>query len=128
MISDKTALIDDLLKLWHTMASGETYTEGYPTECPSCRDASTSKQWHGTDVDDQGNVYQTAPEIDRTGEYQYVDAIINRIPQPHRTALQFNARNLCTNAQVWASPRLPTGEALVTMIVEARGMFAELLG
>ena len=120
MISDQTALIDDLLSRWHRWATSSHEVEGYPTECPSCRDFRTSRQYD----DSNGALDANLDARMMTA----IDALIDRIPQPHRTALQFNARNLCTNAQVWASPRLPKGEALVTMIVEARTMFAELLG
>jgi hypothetical protein len=41
-------------------------------------------------------------------DLEVVDAVVDAIPQPHRTAISFMARNLACRAQVWSSPRLPS--------------------
>jgi hypothetical protein len=55
------------------------------------------------------------------------DAAIERIRQRNLhtqpllfTALQFEAKNLAVGYRVWTSPRLPKGEELAILIMEAR--------
>lgn len=55
-----------------------------------------------------------------------VDAVIDSIPQPHRTALAFQARNLNSRVQVWSSPRLPLNwEERQILLMEARNMLTK---
>jgi hypothetical protein len=50
------------------------------------------------------------------------DSAIQRVAQPWLTALQFEARNLASRHQVWASPRLPANaKDRAALILEARG-------
>ena len=57
-----------------------------------------------------------------------IDASIDRVPQPHRTAIQFQARNLATGANVWQSPRLPQDiEERAILTMEARNKLMKIL-
>ena len=56
-------------------------------------------------------------------DLEVVDAVVDAIPQPHRTAISFLARNLSCRAQVWSSPRLPAKrDELQVLLMEARSM------
>jgi hypothetical protein len=55
-----------------------------------------------------------------------VDSVIDAIPQPWRTALSFQARNLHQNASVWSSPRLPScAGQRAELVMVARSLFIE---
>lgn len=99
--------LNDILADWHAWASGYTMTAGYSSRSPSCViGPGGSSGGDGVDM-------------------EAVDAVIDSIPQPHRTALSFAARNLHCRAQVWSSERLPAcrNERQV-LLMEARNMLA----
>lgn len=98
-------LLNEILYGWHSWSAGDTIAEGYPSRSPSCALGPA-----GSDGD--GPCMET------------VDAVMDAIPQPHRTALAFQARNLHSRAQVWSSPRLPANwEERQILLMEARNLF-----
>lgn len=98
-------LLNEILREWHSWSAGDTIAEGYPSRSPSCALGPAA-----SDVD--GPCMET------------VDAVMDAIPQPHRTALAFQARNLHSRAQVWSSPRLPANwEERQILLMEARNLF-----
>lgn len=98
-------LLNEILYGWHSWSAGDTIAEGYPSRSPSCALGPA-----GSDGD--GPCMET------------VDAVMDSIPQPHRTALAFQARNLHSRAQVWSSPRLPANwEERQILLMEARNLF-----
>ena len=98
--------LNEILAEWHAWASGYTMTAGYSSRSPSCVLGPGGSAGDGIDM-------------------EAVDAVIDSIPQPHRTAISFAARNLHCRAQVWSSPRLPAcrNERQV-LLMEARNMLA----
>lgn len=102
--------VNEILKEWHTWSANESFGKGYSSRSASCNDGTGgSNDWEIADMDT-------------------VDAVIDTIPQPHRTAICFIARNLATRAQVWSSPRLPTNiQELQVLNLEARNMLTKSL-
>ena len=97
-------MLNEYLREWHIWGSGDSLAEGYPSRSPSCA---------------LGPAGSNGDEVDM----ETVDAVIDSIPQPHRTALAFQARNLHSRAQVWSSPRLPANwEERQILLMEARNM------
>lgn len=104
--------LDEILKEWHCWSAGDRVGCGYSGRSASCVvGPSAAMQWEIADL-------------------EAVDAVIDRIDQPHRTALAFNARNLNSRAQVWSSPRLPIDQQeRQVLLMEARNKLARgLLG
>jgi hypothetical protein len=92
----------ELLVLWWKAEREWSPVEGYPSECPSCRDYRTSRQH------DDGN---GAAETDARGVLiRHVGAVVARIDEPYKTALYMLARNHATGAQLWGSVRLPADQ------------------
>ncbi|QTW17821.1 hypothetical protein [Comamonas kerstersii] len=102
--------VNEILKEWHVWSAAEGWGKGYGSRSASCNDGTDSTtEWEIADM-------------------QTVDAVIDAIPQPHRTAIAFIARNLATRAQVWTSPRLPKDRAeLQVLNLEARNMLTRSL-
>lgn len=109
------AILDDLLARWHRYAEAYRFTKGYSGVSSTTRDYRVPTHWdHRNGAEDE-----RAEKI----VMQQVDEAVNRVPndpQPWRLALAFQARNLATGRTVWASPRLPRGEELETLTIEAR--------
>lgn len=98
--------LNEILAEWHAWQLADSIAEGYPSRSPSCALGPASGSGDGPDM-------------------EAVDAVIDSIPQPHRTALAFNARNLHCRAQVWSSPRLPACQSeRQVLLMEARNMLA----
>lgn len=98
--------LNDILAEWHAWQLADSMAEGYPSRSPSCALGPAGGAGDGPDM-------------------EAVDAVIDSIPQPHRTALAFNARNLHCRAQVWSSPRLPACQSeRQVLLMEARNMLA----
>lgn len=98
--------LNDILALWHAWQLADSIAEGYPSRSPSCALGPAGGGGDGPDM-------------------EAVDAVIDSIPQPHRTALAFNARNLHCRAQVWSSPRLPASpQERQVLLMESRNMLA----
>lgn len=97
-------LLNECLVAWHRWSADYTVGSGYSSRSPSCMLGPSGGNSDGLDV-------------------EAIDAVIDGIPQPHRTALAFQARNLSSRAQVWASPRLPDNwEERQILLMEARNM------
>ena len=89
----------ELLALWWKAENAWLPVEGYPTECPSCRDYRTSRQYDS---------HNGAEETDARGVLiRHVNAAVQQVPEPYRTALYLLARNHATGVAVWRSARLP---------------------
>ena len=93
---------DDILEdlaFWWNFERGWNPVDGYPTECPSTSGYKASRQH-----DDVNGAFDT----DERGRWaREIGHAVNRVPQPHRTALYVLARNRATGASVWQSVRLP---------------------
>lgn len=111
----------EALVFWWRYEKSWSPVEGYPTECPSTMGYRTSRQY------DDGN---GAMETDSRGRWaQQIGAAVDRVPQPHRTALQFLARNRATGVSVWRSPRLPADDVeRLQLVADAVDMLARELG
>ena len=98
--------LNDILAEWHAWQSSYTLGTGYGSRSPTCALGPAGGSGDGPDM-------------------EAVDAVIDSIPQPHRTALAFLARNLHCRVQVWSSPRLPAGQSeRHVLLLEARNMLA----
>lgn len=107
--------LDELLRVWHEWASQYRPVRGYPTQAPTRRLHTISNQYA-----DQNGALDA--EIDDSTA-QAVDAQVQQMTDPHRTAIACDARRVCTGAAVWTSPRLPLDRiARQIILVEARGM------
>jgi len=125
---EKSSMLNDgidtqlnrMLVAWHRWSAGFQDGRGYPSVTAICRSAKDCRQY-----DDEDDLLDDA--ID-SGEIDALDSAIDQVPQPHRTALAFQARNLSSGAAVWASPRLPHSvEERAVLLMEARNMLMRLL-
>lgn len=99
----------ELLCLWWKAESQWNPVEGYPAECPSCRDYRTSRQYDG----DNG-----ASDTDATGRIiRHIAGVVQSIDEPHRSALYYVARNRAINVGAWVSVRLPEDESERALLV-----------
>ncbi len=107
--------LNDLLARWHLHCKGYSAGKGYPSSDLVCGQSKTSSvwdSWNGAEDD------MAARRI-----MEAFDAAIWKVPRPHLIALQFQARNLSSRAQVWTSPLLPTDPMeRGVMLMEARNM------
>lgn len=120
--------LDALLMAWHRHMNREDAALGYPTECPSTRGYRASQQWRGCDVDDDGDVYLTAPDpfVAKAGEL--VQRLVNGMDRMHQMALAYQARTLVTGVWAIRHPRLPSDQdELVMLIADARSALMVLL-
>ena len=103
MIDERTqtieASLDALLVMWHTFASQEGIGWGYPSRAPASHQYRVSRQYDDLNGAIDGDVDRTLA--------QAVGHQVDKIADPHRTALHMNARNLASGVSVWVSPRLP---------------------
>ena len=112
--------LSDLLSRWHAWCAGHVYSTGFASVNAACRMARASRQY-----DDVNGSLDAQIDVSLM---EAVDAQIDQVPQPWRTALQVQARNLATGSQVWNSPRLPVCEReRRAVLVEARRQFAARL-
>lgn len=115
MIDDTDQILNDLLARWHHWSVTTPPDTGFPAENPTCRLYRVSRQY-----DSDNGASDTDAE---TRILNAVDHCIDRIEQPHRTAVQVNARNLATGYAVWRSPRLPAEPIkLAQLLADARAM------
>lgn len=112
MKSEIDAIVDDLLARWHRWGRSEPVAAGYAGVSAMFRD--TPSAWSAYDRDNE------AEDTAEAAIMQGVDAAIQRIENPWRLCIQFEARNLSSRAQVWSSKQLPSGEALAVIKIEAR--------
>ena len=118
-VTTQSEATDAMLIAWHRWGDSDR-SGGYPTECPSCRGYTSSKQWRGTDVDADGNVYQTSPDAIVSHIGPKVDQAVNAMTSLHRLALAYQARALAIGSYAIRNPRLPQGDELADLIAEAR--------
>ena len=124
MIDERThtteASLDALLVMWHTFASQEGIGWGYPSRAPASHQYRVSRQYDDLNGAIDGDVDRTLA--------QAVGHQVDKIADPHRTALHMNARNLASGVSVWVSPRLPANQIERARIVsDARDMLARRL-
>jgi len=118
MTDDADAILDDVLRSWHRWAAAHPQVASYPHECVSCLPYRTSRQY-----DDTNGALDMALH---DGRMAAIDSVIDHEPEPWRTALAINARNLATGLIVWSSARLPADTmARAIVVAEARVMLAQ---
>ena len=121
--------LDHLLIAWHRSLDRMGSGLGYPSECPSCRGYRSSRHWHGTDVDEDGQVYLDTPDPLIAGTGSFVGRLIEQLEQAHQMALAYEARALAIGNYAFRNPRLPSDpQRLSLLISEARGALAIMLG
>lgn len=112
--------VNDLLSRWHAWSAGHAYAHGYASVNAACRMAKASRQY-----DDQNGSLDAQIDVSLM---EAVDAQIDAIADPWRSALMVQARNLYTGASVWNCPRLPrSGGARMEVLVLARKKFVDRL-
>lgn len=114
--ADVDAMLDELLALWHRFSQGYNLAQGYGASSPMFHD--TRSSWSPYDRDNG----VPDMESDRS-RARAVGIALFRVPnEPHhwRTVLMMDARNLNAEVKVWTSPRLPKGEELEVLRLEAR--------
>jgi hypothetical protein len=98
---------DDLAGLlvawWRHERAESTAHLGMPRECPSTRGYVAGKNW----ASDHGDV----DAIIMRRIIEAVDAAIDSLPPPERSAAHIAAKNIASGSQVWSSPRLPEDPA-----------------
>lgn len=118
--ADLSQVLNDLLARWHRWSSSYSFGKGYPSVDSACRDSRTSRQYDDTNGALDASVENKIMEA--------FDAVVWTIPQPHLTALQFQARNFHARRAVWTSPRLPTDEMERSiLLMEARNKLMRAL-
>lgn len=114
------ASLDAMLIMWHTHASMEGIGWGYPSRAPASHQYRCSRQY-----DDQNG------SLDCDVDMQIAKAVghqVDKMTEPHRTAIHINARNLKVGVSVWQSPRLPADQMERARVVsDARDMLARRL-
>lgn len=104
-------ILDDLLCEWHRWASGwQPASHGTSAMFTSVK---SSRQWDSESEATDGSLHNT--------QMKAVDFCIGEMEPIHRTALNLQARNLCTGRSVWTSTRLPDDvEERAVILADAR--------
>lgn len=120
LVDEVEEVVNDLLSRWHHWANQFTLVAGFNTCSSAMQQFRASRQYdseNGALDQDVENRIMAA-----------VDACIDRVHQPYRTALWINARNLNTGVAVWRSARLPIDEMQrALMVAEARAKLVLVL-
>lgn len=120
VVDEVEEIVNDLLSRWHHWSSQFTLVAGYNTVSAGTQQFRASRQYdseNGALDQDVENRIMAA-----------VDACIDRVQQPYRTALWLNARNLRTGRSVWQSAHLPADAMQRALIVtEARARLVVVL-
>lgn len=112
--------LNDLLAQWHAWSTSYSLGKGYPSTDPTFREAKTPTHW-----DSRNGALDAVVDAKIMEAF---DAALWQVPRPHVIALQFQARNLASRAQVWSSPYLPKDkDELAVMVMEARNMLLRRL-
>lgn len=112
MKDDTQELLSDILRDWHSWAKGYQHVVSVGTS-PMFRDAKAPRGWDTTD-----EIIKN--ELDNS-RMVAVDFHISQLCDVYRTALQIQARNLCTGKNVWISARLPEKtDDRIKILMEAR--------
>lgn len=109
--------LNRLLASWYEWAQGYRHTRGYSGSDATCRDYSTPTHWD----------WRNGAEDERAHQERMrgVDRALKRVPNEPRSwrlALEVQAMNLHSEAAVWSSTRLPTGDELAVLQLEARNL------
>lgn len=114
------ASLDALLILMHEASSHDSVAAGYPASAAGMKLYRPSKQHDG----DNG-----AADSDADASLGHaVEAQVDQMLDPHRTAIRINARNLATGVHVWGSARLPLDPVeRAIMLMEARNQIMRRL-
>lgn len=112
MNDESRYILDGLLADWHHWSTGYALVAGLGSSA-MFRNAKSPRG------------YESEGEIaDATIHNSTMEAInfhVFELAPIHRTAIQINARNLCTGRAVWISPRLPKNmEERAILLMEAR--------
>ena len=112
MRADIQDVLSGLLADWHHFCQHTQQRSGLPGKAAGFGESRSNSQY-----DWQNNI-----ESDMVDKriMQGFDGAVNRVPQPWYTALQFEAKNCAVGHVVWSSPRLPKGEELEVLVMEAR--------
>lgn len=104
-IGQAGGVVNEILQEWHQWCSNTHVGSGYGNRSVSCSiGPGGGGSWEVADL-------------------EAVDAVIDAIAQPHRTAISFMARNLASRAQVWSSPVCPPSvRSLQVLLLEARNL------
>lgn len=113
MQSEIDTLLNDLLTRHHRWSQKYRFGKGYPSSDSACRGARASRQYDDANGALDDDLEDTIMEA--------FDCALNRIEQPHLTALQFLGRNMAVGYYVWTSPRLPADpRERGVLVLEAR--------
>lgn len=107
--------LDQLLNDWHHW-SEKTAVVSMPGKCAMFSQAQTPRHWDSTaDIDDEAIARSTMDALD----FAILGDIKGHggLPEPHRTAVCFYAKNLSAKVSVWISPRLPENQIARQTIV-----------
>jgi hypothetical protein len=119
MRNDIQDILSGLLADWHNWSRHTAARSGLPGRAAGFGQSRSNSQYD----------WENGAESDLVDKriMEGFDAAIERIRQRHMTdkpllfvALQFEAKNLAVGFKVWTSPRLPKGEELAILILEAR--------
>ncbi len=97
--ADQSARLDDLLSRWDHWAHSQRAVKGYATKALVCGDFRISRQY---DYDNGAMDADIEDSIMKVVHFHLAET-----PDPYRSALYCQARNLRLGLDVWASPRLP---------------------
>jgi hypothetical protein len=120
MMRDATdAILDDLLARWHRWQTGFQVVP-QPGADPMFRNVKSGRTWDST-----ADIIED--EIDAS-TMEAIDFQVGEMPEPKRSAIYANARNLVARAAVWSSPRLPTDPMeRAILVLEARNALMQRL-
>jgi hypothetical protein len=113
MRNESDMILDDLLSRWHSWARGFQVCPE-PGADPMFRNVKSGRRnWDSLDDIIESDLTSATMEA--------VDFEVGEMPEPGRSAIYANARNLASRHVVWSSPRLPSDPAeRAILILEAR--------
>ncbi|MBB1599497.1 hypothetical protein [Variovorax sp. UMC13] len=126
-MNEADQILDDILARWHHWMSGAPINGVDRLDDPAFREARSRSGWDSSD-----DIY------DREVEQQKMKAVDFQVggdsraqggmDEPHRSAIYILARNACTGAKVWNSPRLPADPLELGIVIqEARNILTRRL-
>lgn len=119
MINETRYLLDALLQDWHRWARGFSPVAEHHTS-PVFGYQVNSRQWDSEDDVLDGHLHNA--------KMKAVDFHISELQPLYRTAIDIQARNLCTGKSVWTSARLPKDvDKRALIIAEARNQLLQRL-
>lgn len=109
MTDDQSAHLDHLLCLWHHWQKGDKLTDGHSGK------SQVVGQCRGYGLQYESQLEQQDVALDNA-TCETINAQVNELGEPHRTAILIDARNLYTGIAVWDSHRItgsPQERALI---------------